>query len=279
MKDAKIEALIKLLDDTDPEVLEAVEAELRNMGTQALSQLEEYWLECTDEQCRNRIELIIQDLNSSASTEQLKEWRLAGGNDLLEGWLAFSSFEFPNIKADKYKNAISRLVHKIWLQTSTGMRVVDKLHLISNLLFYTERFTANVEDIEEPRLNCINFVLDNRKSNTLGYSALYFYLCQKLDIPLHIVNFSGYYALRFYDGDQHFYIDPFNKGIIFSAGEVQIFLEKLKLESNLMTYKPMSNIYVILDMIQFSAMMYRKNGNEEKYNRLQKLIKDIEIHF
>ncbi|MCS7085186.1 MAG: transglutaminase family protein, partial [Bacteroidia bacterium] len=129
---------------------------------------------------------------------------------------------------------------------------------------------------DNPDYNFLKTILETKRSNSLGMAAFYYGLCSELNIALQLVNFHGYYALRYISRDSHFYIDTFNHGAFFSPDNVVQFLRKIKAEPDLSLYKPLSNIYIILQLIRQLADGY-KQSKPERTAIYERLLKDIEI--
>ncbi|MBX3102042.1 MAG: transglutaminase family protein [Bacteroidetes bacterium] len=279
MERNKFEALVRLLDDTDPTVARQVEQELMSLGTQGITLLEEAWERTQDATIQNRLEELIYHIQVDHYTRELYEWRLSGGKDLIDGWMILTQIRFPTLDSQKYRNEIKKLVSKIWLQLATGMNDLEKLVVINRQLFNVEKYVGNFQEPERSDNNFMGQLIDSKRGNSLSMSLFYAIICQELDIPLQVVNFKGYYALRYISRTTHFYIDAYNKGMFFTPQQVQDFLSKLKADPNVNTYKPLSNIYVILHLIQAIAEALAQEGKEEQAATYKQLLQDIEVRF
>jgi regulator of sirC expression with transglutaminase-like and TPR domain len=279
MNENKFNALIRLLDDNDPHVSEQVESELFQLGSSGIPRLEKAWESVEDLLIQSRLEELIYKIQVGQYSQELYDWRVDGGRDLLEGWLPLTQIQYPTLNVQKYRNEINRLVSRIWLQTNGGMNDLEKLCAVNKLLYNLEKYSGNYKEPDRADNNQLSVVLDAKKGNSLSLSALYYLICHQLEIPLQVVNFMGYYALRYYHHNSHFYIDAYNKGMFFTPQQVQQFLKKLKVEQNVYHYKPLSNIYVVLKLIQQLVSSYRQSGLEEKAQVYEQLARDIDIRF
>jgi regulator of sirC expression with transglutaminase-like and TPR domain len=279
MNENTFNALIKLLDDNDPTVLEQVEGELFSLGTEAIERLEKAWEEIGDSTIQNRLEELISRIQISHYTDALRAWRLDGGRNLIDGWICISQIQYPSLNEQKYKNEINRLVNKIWLQTNNYMNDLERLCVVNKLLYTQHNFTGNYQEQDKPEFNYLSHVLDTATGNSLSLASVYYIICKEIDLPVTVVNFNGYYALRYYNESSHFYIDAYNKGMFFTPQQVEQFLRKLSVGENVLSYKPMSNIYLALHLIEHLVASYQQIGNNEKADVFRKLLKDIEVRF
>lgn len=277
MNEDKFNALIRLLDDPDPVVTQHVEEELFGLGPKGIEKLEAAWESAGDAIVQARIEELISRIQITHFSGLLLQWRLAGGESLLEGWLLLTQMQYPMLNVQKYRNEIQRLVSKIWLQLDSRMNELERLITINKQLYSVEKYAGNYAAPERPENNYLSFLIDTKQGNSLSLSALYLIVCEQLEIPLQIVNFVGYYAIRCYRRTSHFYIDAYNQGMFFTPQQVQDFLKKLDVEQNVNHYKPLSNIYVILDMIQALITAYGNDNQPEKAALYEQLLREIEI--
>ena len=277
MNDDKFKALIRLLDDPDPVVTHHVEEELFTLGPQGIEKLEAAWESVADALVQSRIEELISRIQISHFSGQLLSWRMAGGQDLLEGWLLLTQMQFPMLNVSKYRNELQRLISKIWLQLDSRMNELERLIAINKQLYSVERYSGNYKESERPENNYISFLLDTKQGNSLSLSALYLIVCEQLDIPLQVVNFMGYYAIRCYRRNSHFYIDAYNQGMFFTPQQVQEFLKKMDAEQNVNHYKPLSNIYIVLDLIKALITAYGNDNQPSKAALFDRLLREIEI--
>jgi len=279
MKKSAFNALIRLLEDKDPVVAEHVEAELRSLGMEGIATLEKAWEKTKDSVIQARLEQLIYEIQVSHFTEELYTWRKNGGKDLLEGWALLTDIQFPTLNIEKYKNEVNRLVNRTWLQAREQETDLEKLHALNKLLYNSEGYTGSYDQPSKPEKNYLGFLIDTKDGNSLSLSTLYAIIAEQLGISLQIVNFMGYYALRYYRQDAHFYIDAYNKGIFFTPQQVQEFLKKMKVEDKLYHYNPLSNIYVILNFIQLLITSYTQTGQMDKVELFKQLARDIDIRF
>lgn len=277
MNESKFNALIRLLDDNDPFVAESVNIELKSLGPSGIGRLEEAWVQNHNPLIQTRIEELINEIQVDHFTTDLYGWRKEGGRDLLDGWLMLNQVQYPTLNVQKYRGEVKRLATKIWLTMNPNMDDINKLSVINHQIYSAEHYNGNYQEPEKADSNYLSLLIDTRMGNSLSLSAFYYMICQSLDIPLQVVNFMGYYALRYFSKDAHFYIDAYNKGIFFTPQQVQDFLKKLHAEENVYHYKPLSNIYIVLHLMQQLQKSYESSGREAEAEKFRKLQHDVEI--
>jgi regulator of sirC expression with transglutaminase-like and TPR domain len=280
MTDSKFQALVRLLEDTDPEVSTAVEAELLRLGPAAISRLERAWEKQTDSLIQSRLEDLIDKIQFSHLQEELMLWKNSGGHDLIYGWLLLTQIQYPTINLQKYRNEINRLVNRIFLQINTKMTELEKLSQINTFIYRNEGYTGNYREIDRPENNYLSILIDTKNGNPISLSSLYLIICQLLDenIPIQVVNLDGYYALRYINTNTHFYIDAFNKGMFFTPKQVELFLHKRNANENVLNYPPMSNLLIIHHLILHLIYSYKQLKDNMKANRFLRLLNHLDWH-
>jgi regulator of sirC expression with transglutaminase-like and TPR domain len=278
IEESTFRALVSLLDDPDPFVTSEVEKQLFGLGLNGIERLEQIWEQTDSAIIQHRIEELIGRIQLTSLTEQLLNWRKGGGEDLLEGWLILTQIQYPTLNLQKYRNAVSSLVSRIWIHLDERMNEIEKLCVVNKYFYQIESYSGNYQEPEKPDNNYLSVLIDSKKGNSLSLSALYLTICNQLNIPLQVVNFVGYYAIRCYRRTSHFYIDAYNQGMFFTPQQVQEFLEKMNVEDKVNHYKPLSNIYIILSIIQQLIQNYQQIESP-KADIFEKLLKDIEITF
>lgn len=277
MNATKFDALIRLLDDNDPEVLSHVENELTTLGTDGIGMLESAWEKAGDSLVQSRLEELIRKIQITHFTDELYKWRLGGGQDLTEGWLMLNQIQYPTLNVQKYRSEIKKLCNKIFLEFNPQMNDIERLCVVNKHIYMLMGFTGNYKEPERPENNYLSYLFDTKRGSSLSLTTLYQIVCQEMGIQLQVVNFMGYFALRYYRTNSHFYIDAYNKGMFFTPKQVQQFLQKLNADTNVAVYKPLSNIYTLLHLIHSLAQNYRKAEQVEKAEMFERLLKAIEI--
>lgn len=277
MRDNEFKALISLLEDEDPEVSHHVWEKLTSMGSEGVERLEAEWEVQHDPLIQVKLEEVIQQILSNETTEALLEWRKGGGKDLLEGWMKFTRFRYPEADLSKYNSQLSRLVHKSWLSVNNRMEPYEKLRVINHILFNMELYKANKKESYFPENNFINYFFDQKKGNVITISLLYLLICKQLEYPVSGVIIPGYFFLHYLDPHLEFYIDVYNGGLFYSRRDLQNFMKAINLEAKPAYFKPTSNTYILLHLIRNTAEDYRKAGKHDKAKMMDKLLEDIDI--
>ncbi|MGN7203160.1 transglutaminase-like domain-containing protein [Pedobacter sp. SAFR-022] len=275
----EIYALVKLLDDPDPEIFEHVEKRLVEHGNEVIEYLENVWETAPDATLQQRIENVVHQIQFNTVREDLNLWYQSGAFDLLKGALIVNRYQFPDLDEQKIINQIEEIKREIWLNLQYEMSSIEKVKLINHIFYNVYGFRGNTTNHTDPQNSYLNQVLESKKGNQISLALIYSTLAQKLDIPIYGVNLPQHFILGYLDEskrEEHdfgvlFYINAFNKGAIFGKHDVDQFLRQLQLEPLPGFYAPCSNVEIIRRIIRNLISSYENLGATEKVAELKEL--------
>lgn len=275
----EISALVKLLDDPDPEVFQHVEKRLLEYGNSVIHFLETEWEKSLDTLLQERIENIVHQIQFTTVKEDLNLWYQSGAFDLLQGALVINRYQYPDLDDQKIINQLEEIKREVWLGLQHEMSSVEKIKLINHIFYNNYGFSGNTKNHHDPQNSYINQVLETKKGNQISLAIIYSTIAQKLDIPVYGVNLPQHFILGYIDEskrDEHefgvlFYINAFNKGAIFGKHDVDQFLRQLNLQAQPGFYAPCSNVEIIRRIIRNLISSYENLGSAEKVQELKEL--------
>lgn len=275
----EISALVKLLDDPDPEIYQHVEKRLLEYGYEVIDFLENTWEHSFDSLLQQRIEDIIHQIQFNNVKEDLNLWYQSGAFDLLQGALVINRYQYPDLDEQKIINQIEEIKREIWIGMQHEMSSIEKVKLINHVFYGIYGFGGNTKNHHDPQNSYINQVLESKKGNQISLAIIYSTLAQKLDIPVYGVNLPQHFILGYIDESRTeesdfgvlFYINAFNKGAIFGKHDVDQFLRQLNLTPQPGFYAPCSNIEIVRRIIRNLISAYENLGAAEKVSELKQL--------
>jgi regulator of sirC expression with transglutaminase-like and TPR domain len=275
----EISALVKLLDDPDPEVFLHVQQRLLEHGSSVIHFLETEWEKSLDTLLQERIENIVHQIQFNSVKEDLNLWYQSGAFDLLQGALVINRYQYPDLDEQKIINQIEEIKREIWTGLQYEMSSVEKIKLINHVFYTIYGFSGNTKNHHDPQNSYINQVLETKKGNQISLAIIYSSIAQKLDIPVYGVNLPQHFILGYIDESKRdenefgvlFYINAFNKGAIFGKHDVDQFLRQLNLQPLPGFYAPCSNVEIIRRIIRNLISSYENLGSAEKVEELKEL--------
>jgi regulator of sirC expression with transglutaminase-like and TPR domain len=122
----------------------------------------------------------------------------------------------------------------------------------------------------------LNVVLESKKGNPISLCVIYMWIAQKLGYPIYGVNLPNLFVLTYKQKEIQFYINVFNKGLIFNRVDIDNYLAQLNLTPNDIYYNPCSNLEIIRRVLRNLIMAYEKSGDEDYKAELTDLIASLD---
>jgi regulator of sirC expression with transglutaminase-like and TPR domain len=277
MDDKKIKALVTLLDDSDDEVVTIVEKEIKNIGGEVIPILENHWKEnAVNPFLQKKLESIIHELQNSAAIERLTNWKLGNKSDLLEGLWAVASYQFPELDIEVLRQEIQGIYMEAWLQMRDELHPNDQIRILNQVFFDKFNFKPNTRNYYSPANSMINQVLETKRGNPISMCSIYLIVAQKLDLPVYGVNLPNLFVLTYKFKKDQFYINVFNRGVVFSKKDIEGHIKQMNVPPNDIFFSPCSNEEIIKRTLRNLIYAYKKAAEADKYEDIRKLLSVFE---
>ena len=275
MTEKEIKALISLLDDEDKQIALHVEEKLLSLGSKAIPFLEHEWENNLNPTVQTRIEDMIHKLQYELISERLRQWYSGNEHDLLTGMWILATYQYPDLELSKLKQELEQIYYETWLEFRNDLLPLDRIKIINNVLFNKLKFGANTKNFHSPGNSMINVVLETRRGNPITLSVVYLLVAQKLKMPIYGVNLPNLFVLIYKDEAQQLYINPFNKGLIFSKQDIENYIKELHLAPQNSFFEPCTNIEIVRRSLRNLVMSFEKIGEHAKAEEVKLLLIDI----
>jgi len=281
IKIREMQALVSLVDDPDLEVFRQVSEKIHDFGPDAIPYLQKAWDNCFDPLVQNRIETLMHQINLDNVILELSRAFDNDCKDLFAAWVSLTRFQYPGLNEEDIQYELNQIRKDIWLELNENLTALEQVKVFNHVFFDIHGFAGNIDNYHSADNSFINKVLHGRKGNPLSLSVIYLLVAQSLDLPVFGVNLPEHFVLaytgkafdtetmRMEDNKVLFYINPFSRGMVFSAQEVEKFILQLKLEPNPGYYEPCSNCDILLRMANNLVNAYETDGAREKQREME----------
>lgn len=273
MKENELKALVSLLDDEDAQIVTHVEEKILSLGTSVIPFLEQEWESNFSPQVQRRIEELIHTLQYELLKERIKNWYESEDQDLLTGMWLIATYQYPDLELLKLKQELEQIYYETWLEFKPDLYPFDQVKVINSVLFNKLKFGANTKNFHSPGNSMINVVLETRRGNPITLCVIYLMVSQKLKLPVFGVNLPNLFVLTYKD-ERHppFYINAFNKGLIFSKQDIENYISELHLAPQASFFEPCSNLEIIRRVFRNLIMSFDKMGEHAKAEEVKELL-------
>lgn len=275
MTDREFKALVSLLEDEDANIVSHVEEKIKSMGRLAIPYLEYEWENSFDPEVQKRIEDLIHILQFDYLKTQLVDWKDRGGEDLLEGMWLTASYQYPDIELGKLRKDLEQIYYEAWLEHKEEVHPFDQVKILNSVIFGKLKFSANTKNFHAPGNSMINVALESKKGNPITLCAIYMLVAQKLKMPVYGVNLPNLFILTYKSKDLQFYINAFNRGLIFSKTDIDNYIAHLHINPMEIFYQPCSNLDIVKRALRNLVISFEKLGEHQNVEEVKELLNSI----
>jgi regulator of sirC expression with transglutaminase-like and TPR domain len=166
-----------------------------------------------------------------------------------------------------------QIYFEVWTAFQNDLLPYEQVRIINGVLFNSLRFSANTKNFHSPGNSMLSNVLDTKKGNPISLCSIYLLVAKKLGLPIYGVNLPNLFVLTYKSADASFYINAFNKGLIFSRKDIVNYLEHLNIDSREVFFDPCSNQDIITRVLRNLIVAFEKLGEIEKSEEIKELLR------
>jgi regulator of sirC expression with transglutaminase-like and TPR domain len=187
--------------------------------------------------------------------------------DLGRAALAIAQEEYPSLQVDSYLTRLDQLAAAARDRSSDENSPYRLLASINYVLFTQEGYRGNRDDYYDPRNSFLNDVIERRTGIPITLSVLYMEVARRLGLRLSGVGFPGHFLVKYSGNDEEIVVDPFDKGEVRTADELQqmldsLYIGKVVFQPDLLA--PVTNKQIIQRMLYNLKAIYARQGNYRK---------------
>jgi regulator of sirC expression with transglutaminase-like and TPR domain len=286
-RNTELEALISLMDEPDEGIFRTIRDRIFAHGKEAVPVLEHMWENTFDPTIQHRIEDLIHVIQFKNLKKEMNDWSQFGHHDLLQGALLVTKYQYPDLDEDAIIKKIGGYSQDVWLELNQNLTGLEKVKVINHILFDIHKLTGNLTNINSADNFFLNNLLDSKKGSPLILGIIYISISQSLRIPIYGVDLPRHFVLAYTDdilmaqgdipeGEVLFYINPFNKGAVFTSNEIEIFIKQLQLERKDSYFVPCDNKTIVRRMMNELIYIYDQSGNPGKKDEMTELLGMVE---
>lgn len=284
MVDNELKALVSLLDEPNESNYINIQNRIFKYGAEVIPVLEEIWENSFNELIQYRIENIIHIINFRQVKDDLSNWIKNDSADLLNAYILLSKYQYPDIHKDEIIYKINIIKKDIWLEINPNLTALEQIKVLNHVFFDICHYKSNRDYPNAFNCMFINNLLESKSGTHLSLGMLYLILAQSLHLPVYGVDLPQNFILAYTKGknmvdkkDVLFYINPFNKGIVFTYKEIDLFVNQMNLQINPNYYLPCSNNTILLLMLKSMKSAFLKDNDVERIVETQELINIVTV--
>lgn len=276
----QLKALVSLVDEPDERLFNQISSRILSYGVNAIPDLEAAWENTLDAQVQERLINLIHQIQQQEVYADLNSWGMFHYEDLLRGFIIVTKYQYPDLDVDKLTREVGHIAQEVYLELNSQLTALEKVKVLNHVFYDINRFSGNTANIQLPENYYLKNLLESRKGNPLSLGIFYMIIAKSMRIPIYGIDLPKHFVLAFTDGlnddpqedDVLFYLNPFNKGAVFTKNEIDLYVKQLKLEKTTHYYQPCTNKTIIKRLIKGLAESYQSTGNQTKKDELLHLL-------
>ena len=272
MSDSELKALVSLLDDDDDQIVNQVENKIKSLGQEIIPFLEQEWESTFNPGLQRKIEDLIHTLQYKLLKERMEAWYQSEEQDLLTGMWLIATYQYPDFELEKLKRDLDEIYREVWLEFRPDLHPFDQIKVVNSVFFSKLKFGANTKNFHSPGNSLLNIVLETRKGNPISLCIIYLYVAQKLQLPVYSVNLPNLFVLTYKNESNQFYINVFNRGLIFSKTDVENYIHELRLTPQNSFFEPCANLEIVRRSLRNLVMSFDKMGEHAKAEEVKEIL-------
>ncbi|MCZ8021990.1 MAG: transglutaminase-like domain-containing protein [Cyclobacteriaceae bacterium] len=272
MSDSELKALVSLLDDDDDQIVNQVENKIKSLGKEIIPFLEQEWESTFNPGLQRKIEDLIHTLQYKLLKERMEAWYQSEEQDLLTGMWLIATYQYPDLELEKLKRDLDEIYREVWLEFRPDLHPFDQIKVVNGVFFSKLKFGANTKNFHSPGNSLLNIVLETKKGNPISLCIIYLYVTQKLQLPVYGVNLPNLFVLTYKNESNQFYINVFNRGLIFSKTDVENYIHELRLTPQNSFFEPCANLEIVRRSLRNLVMSFDKMGEHAKAEEVKEIL-------
>ncbi len=134
--------------------------------------------------------------------------------NLAQAALLIATDEYPELDIGHYLELLDEMGEQVRERSELGRSPTEKIELLNQYFFEDLHFKGNEESFYDPHNSYLNDVLDRHTGIPITLSLVYIEIARRAGLPLYGVGLPGHFLVKWQEGDDEIFIDPFHSGEI-----------------------------------------------------------------
>ncbi len=271
---AQKDAIVKLLQDDDPETVRMVKEQLALNGDEHLPDLRE--LAQTDDArvSRHARDILAEIAGEGADEDFLLLCHFFHDDDDLERacWLLARALD-PGMDTEPYELKVNQWGRQFLMQISGAVSNRERVQALAEFIAGELCFRGNTENYYLDRNSLLPCVIDTRMGIPITLSLIYRMIGERAGMKVEGINLPGHFIAR--HGEVLF--DPFHKGRILTQSDCEEILARQNLKLRPSHLEPATSRQILLRVLANLLYVYDLHKDPEKHARINTWIKALSM--
>jgi len=279
--DINIHHLLKLLDDENPEIQRILKKAILENSLEFIFRRQHYQ-EQVDEERRKILQWHFKELHFELVREAFRRIVRENLEDihLEKAVLVLSYWNDPTVNIPALTRQLDRMANEIGSLMPLSGHPLGFIDHMNHYLFEKCGFRGNTLDYYNPDNSFIDRVLDSRKGIPITLSVLYMLIARRLRMPIIGVPMPAHFIVKFDNGSDEIFFDPFYGGKVYSRQECLGYLNNANVTDPLAILSGCNDHQIVERMMRNIHLVYSSYRDEpEKIAQIEKLLNLLEKNY
>ncbi len=276
--DLKFKALMKLLDDEDPQVFAAVEKELLHGGDETARMLE-LEMDSADAGTRRRIENLVSRIHlDKLQREYDRLLDFVSGSDftLERALFLLAKPLYPHVDFAEIESALNDLANELRGRIAGAEDPYEIVQRVNDFFLNEMGFAGNSRDYYNPDNSILHRVLETRRGIPISLGIVYLLVGRRINLPIFGVGAPAHFLVKFVLEGKEFYVDVFNGGRVMSRKDAENSINDMGFTFESRFLKASSDLEIIARSCRNLARAFSAIDEQPRANVLMELSIELE---
>lgn len=269
---AQKEAIVRLLQDDDPETVRLVKEQLALGGEEIVTDLTDL-AQMDDERVSRHARDVLSEIASQGADEEflLLCHFFTDSSDLEKAcWMLARALE-PQLDLEACEQKVNAWGRKFLMQLSGVVSNRQRVQVLSHFMATELCFRGNTEDYYSARNSILPHVIDTRTGIPISLTILYRMVAERAGMKVDGINLPGHFIAR--HGEVLF--DPFHKGRILTKADCEEILSRQNLKLKSTHLEPATPRQILLRVLANLLYVFDLQKDHERHARVSSWIKAL----
>jgi Uncharacterized conserved protein len=274
----KFRALIRLLDEDDPQILSVVTSELIANRHQVSSMLHEA-MNTADSLVRIRIREILDEIerqNLQEQLESLKKYLKTEEFSLEKALHLVSKTFYPKADFVALQDVLSEMAISLKYRLSNVYQPAEVIDTVNRFFLDDLGLKGSAENYHDLDNNIIYRVLERKRGVPVSLCTIYILVGRRLNLPIFGVGAPAHFMIKFLFERTEIFVDVFNNGVVMLRKEAEEFIRSMGFEPEERHLRAVSDYQILARTCRNISRSLDLKGDSHKANLFMDLSLEIE---
>ena len=276
--ESKVRALVKLLDDQDPQVSAAVEKEIIDGGDE-IARLLDREKSNAEPPVKKRIESLISRIyldRLQRDYDSLLDFASHRDFSLERALYLIAKPLYPEVDFALVESRLNELANELRSRIAAVEDPYEIVHRVNEFFLNEMGFTGNSKDYYNPDNSILHRVLETHRGIPISLGIIYLLVGRRLNLPVYGVGAPAHFLVKFVLEGKEIFVDVFNSGRVMSRKDAEEFISDMGFSFEPRFLKDSSDIEMLARTCRNMARAYSAADEQPKANVLMELSIELE---